>query len=812
MTRSTRSNTPPRRTLRMLALLLLAGANAQAAEVCVDTSLELRAALDRFIEDGEDMVINIAQGEYSILHLIAGPGADLTLRGGFTDGTCTARSFDPSLTILRLALAEILDVEAKNLAIGSITFEEIENHALLHAVGGAVSNGVLELTRTRFVDPSAAGVKLWADEAYVTQAVISRQGSINNGCALEFIGSNDSSDVVSIQHTTVADNPNQGVCINRSFLTPQDDGYRVRIDNNIFHGNSMSLIIDDTSDYVVRNNVIDGFLADFGAADPGASGNNIPNDPLFVNPGAGDFRLGNSSPAINTGGTTTFGGLPQFDVVGNPRFVGPRPDMGAYESADTGAGELLTVTNTSDGVGVGSLRWALNQANANPNFSVILFNIPGACPHVIAPGTELPKILTRIAILGYSQPGSSSNSGVGVGAGTNANFCVHLAGQTSRDYGLHIPLAAGSSGWLNLSGLAFSGFQQAAIALEAGVGSIVTGNRVIGGAGVGILVAGSAEDSQIGGPDPWQRNLIQGSSYGIALNPFGDGNVVENNLIGLSADGNSATASTGNDVGIGISGNGNFVRGNAIAGNGTGVFIFDGDRNYVTANTFGMKVGFIVCPVPGCAHDLFNASHGVLIQGNASDNGIWSNLIANSGGTGIRVTDTGQRNSFSGNRIWNSGEFGIDLNNFGRQIPNNDADPAEAATANRGLNHPTIAAARGGHYAGVATGALATTNGRYRIEAFASDACQGDRGQARWPLGGTNVTIANAPAGNNGSVAYTLHLRAPNFVALDNYYITVAATDAQGAIGMGNTSELSSCRQYVFDDVIFADDFEPSVR
>lgn len=793
-----------------LMLLLLGITAAHAAEVCVDTPQELRNALDRFIDDDEDMTINIVQGDYAILALIANDGAELILRGGYTDGSCSSRAYDPSLTVLRVVLDDYLEIRAQHLAIGSLSFEEFETGATFWASGGVASNGVLEMTRTRFVDPSSSGIVLFGEEMYVTQAVVSNQATDVEACALEIIGPDDGNDLVSIQHSTVTGNPNHGVCISRNFLTPQDDGFQVWIDNNVIYNNGLSLSIDDTTKYVVRNNIVDSFLADFSPSNPGASGNNIPDDPRFVDPAANNFRLGNSSPAINNGGTTTFGGLPQFDVIGNPRFVGSRPDMGAYESDDDGSGDLLTVTSTADSNTTGTLRWALNQANANPNLSIIMFNIPGACPRVIAPGSELPKIITRVAILGYTQPGSRSNSG-NAGGGTDANLCIHLAGQTSRDYGLHIPVAAGSNGWLNLSGMQFSGFQQAAIALEAGVGSLVTGSHISGNTGIGILVAGSAEDTQIGGGDYWQRNLIQGSRYGVALNPFGDGNLVQNNVIGLSADGNSATASTGNDVGIGISGNGNFVRNNAIAGNGGGIVIFNGDRNYITANTLGRRVGFVICPLPPCSTDLFNTSHGVLIQGNASDNGIWSNVIANSGGAGIRITDTGQRNSFSGNRIWNSGEFGIDLNALGRQIPNNDANPAEAATANRGLNHPTLSRASGGHGNGLATGVLTTTNGTYRIEAFASDTCDGDRGQARWSLGGKTVTVTNAVPDGNGTTAFEMNLRAPNFVALDNYFITMTATDNQGAIGMGNTSELSGCRQYVYDDVIFADDFEPGV-
>ncbi len=59
---------------------------------------------------------------------------------------------------------------------------------------------------------------------------------------------------------------------------------------------------------------------------------NIDGDPAFVNPDGFDYRLGNSSPCINTGTPDTAGlDLPLTDLVGNPRIIGGRIDMGAYE-------------------------------------------------------------------------------------------------------------------------------------------------------------------------------------------------------------------------------------------------------------------------------------------------------------------------------------------------------------------------------------------------------------------------------------------------------------------------------------------------
>jgi parallel beta-helix repeat protein len=165
----------------------------------------------------------------------------------------------------------------------------------------------------------------------------------------------------------------------------------------------------------------------------------------------------------------------------------------------------IVVTNSADTLDttapayVGSLRWAIDQANAAPGADVVQFNIPGGLS-TIHLGSKL-RITDAVTLDGTTEPGYADAPLIWLDGGG--------AGHT--DFGLSLEGPGGST----VRGLGFSNFNLAAI-------DVRSGGNLIGGAAAG------------------QGNVIVYSSADGVLVESGAGNVVQGNLIGTDADGNRA--------------------------------------------------------------------------------------------------------------------------------------------------------------------------------------------------------------------------------------------------------------------------------
>jgi len=265
-----------------------------------------------------------------------------------------------------------------------------------------------------------------------------------------------------------------------------------------------------------------------------------------------------------------------------------------------------TVTNTSDS-GVGSLRQAILDANANAGADTVAFNIPGSGVHTIAPATPLPAITDQVTINGYSQPGASANTN-GPAQGSNAVILIEIDGST---------LGFGSSGLISnagnvtIRGLAINRFLQAGIQVGgAGSGTTIVGNFLgtdpTGASRPGPQAYGVEIETNavaVGGTTPADRNVISGNdSAQILIGDTGGSNcVIKGNLIGTNAAGTAAIQGQFNYALVYIrNGTNNLIGGPTPA-----------DRNVISGGT-GSGVGAGV----GVGYTISGTNAQATIQGN----------------------------------------------------------------------------------------------------------------------------------------------------------------------------------------------------
>jgi CSLREA domain-containing protein len=387
----------------------------------------------------------------------------------------------------------------------------------------------------------------------------------------------------------------------------------------------------------------------------------------------------------------------------------------AHEAAPAVQAATFTVTSTGDGAdsntadnicndgsGACTLRAAIEQANATAGADTIGFNIPGAGPHTITPGSSLPAITDTATIDGYTEPGASPNT---LSVGNDAVLKIEVVG------GLSIAAAGNST----IRGLVING-PNAGISLSA--------NNVLEGNFIGTNVSGTADattagqgvstslNTRVGGPSPAARNVISG--FGIGIVAAGNDGEIQGNYIGTNADGTAALGNSisgielistvdGTLIGGSAPGEGNLisgnfegindggddgdstVQGNLVGTDATGSFavpntvgadIHGGgtvtfDRNVISGNTAEgvtgtgrgiVALGNLVGTAANGVDPLGNGADGMFVAGDTGTIGGTgpgeANVIAYNGGRGI--ANNALTMTIRANSIHSNGGMGID--------------------------------------------------------------------------------------------------------------------------------------------------------
>ncbi|HEU4390331.1 MAG TPA: hypothetical protein VFV34_21185 [Blastocatellia bacterium] len=518
------------------------------------------------------------------------------------------------------------------------------------------------------------------------------------------------------------------------------------------------------------------------------------------------------------------------------------------------AEQIFTVRTTGDDDVIGTLRHAIGRANQTPGLDEIRFAIPGAGVKTIHLESSLPPIVYPVIIDGRTQPGYSGTplieiDGTGAEAGANgltlsAPGCVvrglainsfryrstggrPIGGSGIQVYSANNLIAGnfigtdptGTSIRPNWNGITvegnynaiggtaagarnlISGNRQNEVLIEYGhsgtliqgnyVGTNVSGNSALGGAGNGVAAAilSYGMNTSVGGTAPGARNVISGnSSSGVFIYQ----GKVQGNYVGVNATGNAAVPNS--DTGVASAG------GTTIGGTTPAA------RNVISANTYGVTIdntsaatlvqGNYIGTNANGTGAIGNRRDGILLGGlfpvrNASIGGMTrsaGNTIAFNGGNGVVVYPAtsgslvSSRNLIMANSISGNAKLGIDLiDSSGEGVTPNDPGDTDAG-ANGLQNFPVLSSAVRSAAAITISGTLnSASNATFTIEFFHNHACDSSaHGEGRYYIGYINVRTNGA---GNAAFSATFPYAPPA-----GEVITATATPVDL-----NTSEFSHC-------------------
>ncbi len=533
----------------------------------------------------------------------------------------------------------------------------------------------------------------------------------------------------------------------RGFTITRFDGWGIAV----WHGSAARI-------YGNRIGTADG-VTDLGTGDDGirlqAGGSSIVGG---AGPGEGNLVSGSDNDGIELHDSS------DNVIVGN--MVGLTAD-GLGRLPNAGTGIELNGASSRNRVG-GETTAERNFASGNDGIGVQLLGLMGTDGICKAPEDNVVKG----NYLGLDVAGGRMAPSGNRGEGIALHVCAHrnvVGGTTAAARNI-------------ISGNAADGVELDSTGGPGGTGGVC--DNVIQGNYVGLSPSGlgrrdnfddgvgldnAACNNVVGGSAPGARNYIAGNSNdGVDISRLGsDGNVVQNNVIGLGVDG-SVMHNGYYGVLIRSKPQRNILRGNVISGNmqgGIRIQDYLSYSNEIRDNLIGTDVGG-TAPRPNRGYGvwLYDGPNQTVIAGNTI---MWNQLAGVAVERRVGSDYSTRRNTITANDFAGNGGLGIDL------IPVAGVNAVDGVNndiqiGNNGMDAPVIADA-------TSTGFRGTAPPGSKIEVFRS---RPDAGETH---GEGDMLVGTAIADTAGLWC------APTSTDLRGMQVTATATDATG-----NTSELAA--------------------
>ncbi len=431
-------------------------------------------------------------------------------------------------------------------------------------------------------------------------------------------------------------------------------------------------------------------------------------------------------------------------------------DFATDGNIQPGAQVFVVTTTADDDVTppVGSLREAINLANAASTDASITFSLPGdgsGGSWIISPLTPLPALFNSagntITIDGSTQSGWSrtSDNMVVLDGQSTINSGLALDGDKVEIYGLKLInfdyAIYSTAGTLNNIIIGRSGGENVisnniiGIYIEYSNGLIIQ-NNYIGTDVTGSFAEGNEDGINLGFEANFtdiHENVVSGNTgIGIYIPYFN--NSITNNKIGVSDDGMTVL---GNHIGIKTNGDGFLIEGNQIGGNSQAGIQMDGfesgnhiiRQNYIGTDITGSEFQGNGIGIEGLNYDETPSD----VTEIGADDDAFGNIIAFNTNAAISLSGTAfTKVKITNNSIYENG-YGIELLNG----------------ADGGQNPPTIDFVGTSNVDGSIEGVGPATIHLYGVDPNSS-AVQGkivrgvgtvDPGVSSWSIGGSFVDI-----------------------------------------------------------------------